>query len=91
LKKNKLYEIKANRLCPEKYCFLWDDEENKCDECYKELDSFSDCIRRNIQGTNDFYEPCEPYLEKDKLPINYFVKKWMGDEGIENQTKKSFS
>lgn len=75
MKKDRLYDIKNKRLCPEKYCFLWDEEEYECDECYKKLDSLSDCIRRNLDGSNDFYEPCEPKLKKDRLSINYFLKK----------------
>lgn len=36
---------------------------------------FGICIRINNNGDADWYEPCEPALEKDGLPHDYFINK----------------
>lgn len=60
-------------VCPEKYCFFWHD--NKCDEAYKSFDNSYDCIRKSpCQTTSrDWYEPCEPELDRDGLSHESFV------------------
>lgn len=70
--RKKFYKIKYYRSCPERFCFLWDCNNNRCDECYKSFSEANDCLRRNLAGTADYYELCEPELQAARLPIKYF-------------------
>jgi hypothetical protein len=55
-------------ICPEEYCFFWCGDENKCRE------TFGVCRRSGPNSSNnDWYEPCEPELEKQGLPWFYFI------------------
>ena len=73
----------SRHICPEKYCFFWGTSsyingklsmKNKCDEAFKALAGY-DCIRRPDHQTpaKDYYEPCEPELQRDGLPDDYFI------------------
>ena len=44
-------------------------EKSSCD-C-----SFGRCTRIYSNGDRDWYEPCEPTLDQDNLPYDYFIKK----------------
>lgn len=64
-------------VCPKKYCFIWSDELNRCSE------TFGPCLRLDMnENYQDWYEPCEPELEKDGLPWNYFINEDNADENI---------
>lgn len=58
--------------CPHKYCFFW--HMGACDEAFKAFHITYDCTRKNKNGSHDWYEPCEPELEKDGLPLDFFMK-----------------
>lgn len=50
------------------FCFLWSESDNKCRE------TFGKCQRSTAMlNDKDWYEPCEPELEKHALPWFYFV------------------
>jgi hypothetical protein len=67
MKWNKL-EKPPTSICPREFCFLWSEEDEKCDG------SFGECCRNaNNTGARDLYEPCEPELEKCGLPWFYFI------------------
>ena len=66
-------KIPPRWACPERYCFLWDEEENRCGEAFKAFDPGYDCLRQNLAGQADWYEPCEPALRRDRLPLHYFL------------------
>ncbi len=55
-------------VCPKSFCFLWSEVDNKCRA------TLGICSR-NIPDENnkDWYEPCEPELEKHGLPWFYFI------------------
>ena len=55
-------------ICPQKFCFMWSVDGSKCRE------TFGLCIRLVPDKSNtDWYEPCEPELEKHGLPWFYFI------------------
>lgn len=56
-------------ICPKTFCFLWSEEDNKCDE------AFGVCMRAEPgKSDRDWYEPCEPELDKYGLPWYYFIQ-----------------
>ena len=65
-------QMRKEKICPKELCFLWDKEKNCCDEYYKTYDEVYDCIRRNKNGTDDFYEPSLPDLTMAGLPRDFF-------------------
>ena len=55
-------------FCPQKFCFIWSEEDNNCSE------SFGSCSRNTgYENQKDWYEPCEPELERYGLPWFYFI------------------
>ncbi|MDR0248708.1 MAG: hypothetical protein LBI44_03480 [Oscillospiraceae bacterium] len=55
-------------ICPKAFCFLWSEEGRGCDE------AFGECRRATAKHADaDYYEPCEPELEKHGLPWFYFI------------------
>jgi hypothetical protein len=55
-------------ICPKRFCFLWSEEDNICDE------AFGICRRAEPEKSDkDLYEPCEPELDKHGLPWFYFI------------------
>ena len=55
-------------ICPEAFCFLWSESKGCCRE------TFGKCRRSTAnQSDTDWYEPCEPELEKQGLPWFYFT------------------
>lgn len=58
----------SKNVCPKEFCFLWSEDDNKCNS------QFGIC-KRSIPNENnkDWYEPCEPELEKFGLPWFYFI------------------
>jgi hypothetical protein len=55
-------------VCPKKFCFLWSEELNKCSE------TFGPCKRLfPNENFKDWYEPCEPELERNGLPRLYYI------------------
>jgi hypothetical protein len=79
--------IPPMNICPELYCFFFTDCDirngkvirikGRCDEAFKHFDGNLDCIRRpNFQSpARDWYEPCNPVLEREGLPNDYFINK----------------
>ena len=63
----------SKHVCPETFCFFW--REDKCDEAYRAFDRRTDCVRRPscLPDARDWYEPCEPELDRAGLPHDYFV------------------
>jgi hypothetical protein len=88
-------------ICPKRYCLCWIDkgdlhrtpegtfvasEQERCG-CL-----FGKCTRLYPEdGDADWYEPCEPYLEKDGLPWFYFIPNpaVVVDEVREEYTRQS--
>jgi hypothetical protein len=69
-------------ICPEKFCFLWSGAEHRCRE------TFGKCRRiTSISNDKDWYEPCEPELEKYDLPWFYFIA---NDSELENERKDEY-
>lgn len=55
-------------ICPQKFCFIWSEDVNKCRA------TFGLCKRLAPDKCNkDWYDPCEPELEKNGLPWFYFI------------------
>lgn len=73
-------------ICPSVFCFLWSESNSKCRE------TFGKC--RRATGNNndaDYYEPCEPKLDKHGLPWFYFIasEKNLVDELQEDYLRES--
>lgn len=55
-------------ICPQKFCFIWSEDDKKCRE------TFGLCKRHAPDKSHDdWYEPCEPELKKHGLPWFYFI------------------
>lgn len=95
--------IKPPFVCPKKYCFNWIEKGDyyakgvftnieEADSAMKKA-SFGHCNmgftckRINPKGQHDFYEPCEPFLERDGLPWFYFIP---GPEKVNSSMKGEY-
>jgi hypothetical protein len=69
-------------ICPRIFCFLWSESDSKCRE------TFGKCRRSTSRvNDNDWYEPCEPELEKHNLPWFYFIT---SDIGLTNERRVEY-
>ena len=64
----KVNEKPPENICPRNFCFLWSEDEGQC------RSPFGICKRFDAHKSEmDFYEPCEPELQKHNLPWFYFI------------------
>lgn len=57
------YKKPPGDICPQKFCFMWSEEDNICGN------PFGLCKRTTREKIHkDWYEPCEPELRKCGLP-----------------------
>ena len=76
------YKKPPEDICPKEFCFLWSESDCKCRE------TFGKC-RRATSNLNDkdWYEPCEPELERHNLPWFYFIA---SDKGLDDESKEEY-
>ncbi|MCL1816869.1 MAG: hypothetical protein FWG43_04630 [Clostridiales bacterium] len=69
-------------ICPEIFCFFWSELDHKC------RDTFGKCRRLTLKAFDyDWYEPCEPELEKHDLPWFFFIA---NENGLVNERKNEY-